>query len=291
MNIRPVDLPELRVLLARHLRSDWALEYWREVSRTPDYRLLGSYGTAANLRRVALLAADGALFHVAEPMAQLAAIAGSTLPTYDLQADDLPSPSGVMIFGGRIQEMFIEGEEREGEHLAGAMWTESPEGGAIWVIPLLSDGRFPDGWQPGAHGRLLPGGPRLLPYRDDAMIPDRPTNTFDRLIRTLRSAWLLMFQPLALTTDQQPDRAARKRAARGRYKPKPVRVIELRRPAHSGPGDGSREFHHQWIVRGHWRQQWYPARQVHRPVWIAPHIKGPEGAPLLGGEKVYAWKR
>jgi len=23
-------------------------------------------------------------------------------------------------------------------------------------------------------------------------------------------------------------------------------------------------------------------------VWIAPYVKGPEGAPLLGGEKVYA---
>jgi hypothetical protein len=69
-------------------------------------------------------------------------------------------------------------------------------------------------------------------------------------------------------------------------------VIELRRPkTSSGPGDGDREYHHQWIVRGHWRQQWHPKRQVHRPVWIAPHIKGPEGAPLIGGEKVYALKR
>jgi hypothetical protein len=100
-----------------------------------------------------------------------------------------------------------------------------------------------------------------------------------------------MQQTLAQTTEVHVDRAARKRLRRLGQEPTPVRVIELRRPAHSGSGDGSREFHHQWIVRGHWRQQWYPAREVHRPVWIAPHIKGPEGAPLIGGEKVYAWKR
>jgi hypothetical protein len=44
-------------------------------------------------------------------------------------------------------------------------------------------------------------------------------------------------------------------------------------------------------VRGHWRQQWYPSIQDHRPVWIAPHRKGPEDAPMLGGEKVYQWSR
>jgi hypothetical protein len=52
-----------------------------------------------------------------------------------------------------------------------------------------------------------------------------------------------------------------------------------------------RDYQHQWVVRGHWRQQWYPSRNVHRPIWITPHIKGPEGAPLLGGERVFHWKQ
>jgi hypothetical protein len=71
---------------------------------------------------------------------------------------------------------------------------------------------------------------------------------------------------------------------------RPVRVINLRRRAASTiAGQSDREYHHQWIVRGHWRDQWYASRGVHRPVWIAPHVKGPEGAPMLGGEKVHAW--
>ena len=111
-------------------------------------------------------------------------------------------------------------------------------------------------------------------------------------LNILKAAWLLMQQPLANVTEVEPDRAVRKRLRRAGAKPATVRVIELRRPKGGGsPGDGDREYHHQWIVRGHWRQQWHPKRQVHRPVWIAPHIKGPEGAPLIGGEKVYALKR
>lgn len=292
MDTRPVDLPEQRVLLARLLRSEWGQDYWREVvASDQSYRTLGPYGSSAHLRRVTILSAEGTLFHVAEPMVRLAVAAGATLPPYVLRADDLPSRAGVMIFSGRVDELVIRAEEREGAIIAGAMWTEDPDGGGIWVTPLATDMPLPDGWCHAQHGSLLPGGPRLFPYSDDGVTLKREPNTFDRIFNALRSAWLLMAQPLATDTEIHPDRPARRRAARGRYKPSPVRVIELRRPAHSGAGDGSREFHHQWIVRGHWRQQWYPAREVHRPVWIAPHIKGPEGAPLIGGEKVYAWKR
>jgi len=107
----------------------------------------------------------------------------------------------------------------------------------------------------------------------------------------LKTTWLLMGQTLASDEVAKYDRAARRRIERRGQEPPPVRVISLRRHA-STPGDGDgREYQHQWIVKGHWRQQWYPSRGVHRPVWIAPHIKGPEGAPLLGGEKVYAWTR
>jgi hypothetical protein len=112
------------------------------------------------------------------------------------------------------------------------------------------------------------------------------------VVEIVRTAWLLMQQPLAALSVTEPDRAAKKRLRRAGQEPKSVRVIELRRPKSSGEqGDGESNYHHQWIVRGHWRNHWHPKREVHRPVWIAPHVKGPEGAPMIGGEKVYAWKR
>jgi hypothetical protein len=72
-----------------------------------------------------------------------------------------------------------------------------------------------------------------------------------------------------------------------------VRVIALRRPNKpaSEAGTSERDYHHQWVVRGHWRNQPYKTQGIVRPIWIAPHSKGPEGAPLLGGERVLHWKQ
>lgn len=36
----------------------------------------------------------------------------------------------------------------------------------------------------------------------------------------------------------------------------------------------------RWLVRGHYRAQWYPSLKAHRVIWIAPYLKGPEDAPL-----------
>jgi hypothetical protein len=87
----------------------------------------------------------------------------------------------------------------------------------------------------------------------------------------------------------RPERRRHTRA--GLAEPGPVRVLRLRRAvrdrtpqaAADGPG---RVYKHQWVVRGYWRNTWYPSIQAHRPQWIAPYLAGPAGAPLLGGEKV-----
>jgi hypothetical protein len=149
---------------------------------------------------------------------------------------------------------------------------------------------------------VFPLGAWEIPVEDGESMTIRqhgPDRTMDAKSRTtgvtslavLKTLWLLARQPLAREEHQQPDRTARRQAAReGRREPPPVRVIQLRRPPHQ-PGRGGGEpvqWHHQWIVRGHWRNQAYgPERKLHRPVWISPFVKGPEGAPMLGGQKVY----
>lgn len=40
------------------------------------------------------------------------------------------------------------------------------------------------------------------------------------------------------------------------------------------------EWRHQWMVRAHTRQQWYPSKSRHLPVVIAPYLKGPNDRPL-----------
>jgi hypothetical protein len=99
------------------------------------------------------------------------------------------------------------------------------------------------------------------------------------------AAMLFLHQGLAVAgPPARVDRHARKRLERAGWQPEPlVRVIRLRR-VHTTPHD-----HHEpedvawacrWVVRGHWRQQWFPSVQQHRPLWIAPHVKGPEDKPI-----------
>lgn len=108
-------------------------------------------------------------------------------------------------------------------------------------------------------------------------------------INTLLATCHLMRQKLTETATESPDRSSRRRHQRAGLEPPEIRTIALRRserPA-TPAGESTREFHHRWVVRGHWRKHWYPSIEAHRPIWIAPFIKGPEDAPLLGGDKVY----
>ncbi len=82
------------------------------------------------------------------------------------------------------------------------------------------------------------------------------------------------------------DRGARRRLERasGRRVDPIVRCITLgrnqRRSGGAASGDGTRDHTHRWMVRGHYRNQWFPSKEKHQLRFIAPHIKGPEGAPL-----------
>jgi len=86
-------------------------------------------------------------------------------------------------------------------------------------------------------------------------------------------------------TYAQKDKRKRKRDT--------VTVVNLaRKHLHVGRvmAEGSRNWEHRWIVRGHWREQPYgPNRSERRRVWIAPYIKGPEGKPMIENTKVYTY--
>lgn len=75
-----------------------------------------------------------------------------------------------------------------------------------------------------------------------------------------------------------------------------VGVVELRRTVYrdrSDPKDRQHiDWQHQWIVRGHWRKQWFPGKEKHSPVFIQPYVKGPDDKPLKPPrESVYLVKR
>lgn len=282
MSIRPQDLPELRVDISNQYRQPGVIDRLFTDDAKPTVRQLVEFGAA-----FADAVAEMEMFHISPNMTALASNAAKSLDSFSLTPEDLPGQAGLIVFAG---DQHLHATFTDGCCVAihGVIWVTA--NGELSLTPLID----PHGnLGQGSSLAVDPGLAFMVEFGNEIdSYKAKTEDTQSDLLALLLSTWLLMRQPLAEDAAVQPDRAARKRLARAGHEPAPVRVIELRRPkTTSGHGDSDREYHHQWIVRGHWRQQWHPKRQVHRPVWIAPHIKGPEGAPLIGGEKVYALKR
>lgn len=74
-----------------------------------------------------------------------------------------------------------------------------------------------------------------------------------------------------------------------------VEVVNLRRAApstDSGNSEGKkRDYQCQWVVHGHWRNQYYAKQKIHQPKWIDAYIKGPKDKPLKDATRVFAVNR
>lgn len=315
MAIRPVDMPALRADLIEHYNQPTVIDWWKNTPRLPALELfsdedatqklfsLNPHGSERRASEAEALA-EAELFFVTAPMAELASEAAKSLPSFKVAEFDLPSPTGFLIFEKPIaKDTNYDGND---VYISGASWRTidlGADGPLLWFSFYVDVHRVWD--DAAASGQESPeqaafqkaNSPRFTYSTDGATILHGPQDQRQQGVlnlwgKTIATAWLLMQQTLAEVSEPTYTRADRRRLARRGATPDAVRVIELRRPRGSGPsGESDREYHHQWIVRGHWRQHWYPKREVHRPVWIAPHIKGPDGAPMLGGEKVHTWKR
>jgi hypothetical protein len=127
-------------------------------------------------------------------------------------------------------------------------------------------------WQSTPEGRYV-----LL---DDAMRTQVPT-------AILYAFWRIQAQPIAVTAPAPADRPARRRAHHACIS-HTTRVVMLRRTnpiVERGDGDAKWHYRVRFFVKGHWRHLVDKQGQPYR-IWIHLHIKGPDGAPLLHGEKV-----
>ena len=116
------------------------------------------------------------------------------------------------------------------------------------------------------------------------------------MLSLIGATWIMMQQPNAASR-------ARVRASRrdvevadrlGVSRPL-ITTVDLRvvrsRPAHDPkPGTG-RPLEEAQLVDPHWRRQHHPSDGSHRPIWILPYVRGPEGSPLRRRQKVMVWRR
>jgi hypothetical protein len=65
---------------------------------------------------------------------------------------------------------------------------------------------------------------------------------------------------------------------------KKIQIVYLRRrEQHPTLQDGSSnpvDWSCQWLVQGHWRNQYHPSDQSHKPAFIQSYVKGPEDKPF-----------
>jgi hypothetical protein len=300
--VRPIDLIGARTEVAKWCRSPsghLVFNAWHEDSRGVHG---GSYMEALRPGSISRSIEIADLYYVTQEMSALAAHAATTLGPYVTAAEDFPAADGLMVF----EEPILFKHYREPTKpapgapptvrpllMAGCHWMV--RSGHVLVSSLVRRGDDPElantisQWQ---------GSPPPLLF--DALAPIALGEPLDVIsswdwTRAFVSACLLMGQPtIATSRMHQLDRLERANLRRRRLDPQPVRIVRLRRAVNPDASEdaSAREYHHRWLVRGHWRQQAYgPGRVERKPIWIAPHIKGPEGAPLLTGEKVYAWVR
>lgn len=117
----------------------------------------------------------------------------------------------------------------------------------------------------------------------------------DPTLRWLLACWRLMQQTVTSVVEEPAPRALRRQVERQNLPDKGVSVIQLRsRALGQQPGHSEVEWSHQWLVRGHWRNQ--PCKDTDgewttRLVWIHPYVKGPEDKPLLVRDHVYSLVR
>lgn len=113
--------------------------------------------------------------------------------------------------------------------------------------------------------------------------------------RLVACLWQLARTPVTHISEAAWERRERRTLTRKLGEAPRVRVMALRpqEGTHAAdvagePGEG-REYRHRWVVRPHWRWQAHGKGRAERKlILVGPYVKGPEGAPLLGGERV--WK-
>jgi hypothetical protein len=244
------------------------------------------------------------LYHVSEDFTGLALSSGADLTDLSVTPEELPCPDGLVMWAVPIMAADARHTPSADEaQIIAASWT-TVSGLGVWINWYVRTDQIDPGntaireaagvLLPWANGSGLKFGVTVTGTHDE---PDGgyPAHDADGMgsYRTLLATWFLINQPgVAQTTVQvSNDKQLVKRAARAGHPPPTVRIVDLRHSRHrataAGAAGAGRPVTVRFPVRGHWRRQAYgPKRGMRRSMYIAPFMKGPEGAPLKTGGTV-----
>jgi hypothetical protein len=137
------------------------------------------------------------------------------------------------------------------------------------------------------------------PALEGARIPaagEPGTELVTGLLKLFVAMNLIAQQKIGEPMQMRPTRAQRRRIERDPNYPHPdkrITLITLRRKSVKHDDEPKEIVRtHRWLVRGHWRRQWYPSTKRHEWKYIYEYVKGPEDKPLLITERrVFNFRR
>lgn len=263
-----------------------ALAHMHELRRTDG----ANHGAAE--REIEEILEAGETYYWAPQLCEVIQQAAGDLPgTWQWHPEMLPTREGFVWFAKPIHFDWFATEGDMGEPLppvvlAAIGWGSGRNNNGSLAVNVV-------GFAPGEH-HIMPL--LILQLRHGQSIADRMADesslklegryftTGSTMFSVFGACLSFLEQRVFVTPQRRAERHARRRLERQGYVHEPViRVVELRRKQakseHSSDHE-SVEWSHQWVVSGHWRNQWYPSLNAHQPRWILPYVKGPEDAPL-----------
>jgi hypothetical protein len=238
----------------------------------------------------------GAPYYWAWPICEMIEVSARTVPEWRLQTKDLVTPYGFSWFAHPIAlyDPYREKTPQDGggnHWLVGFCWGSLGADG-IWVYSLYQakPAVMQTGRQFGGYAKLGRGFRwRFGETIRDVLVHEPDPRYRGRIFReldALSAAFLFLNQRIVRvdTCGDGPHVDAQERSSRTDADPSPlVRTVELRRLTTRLDRDTAPrqvEWSHRWLVSAHWRRQYYPSTDEHRPILISAYVKGPPEKPL-----------
>lgn len=241
--------------------------------------------------RYAQILREGEHFYVGEDYCELLESAVVGLPDTTFTSDLFPTEAGFVLFARPLTLGSTQEEPDKVIQMSGLGWRRAIDG-----IQILNFGHAGDNWRylPNTHFGVRDGdflNEKIERFESEMDKGHGKYVSNDRHeMRYLMALLLFMNQKVLSRGTTRIDRSARRRAqAAGLAHTDTMQVVSLPKAEQAGGSSEPQavEWSCRWIVRGFWRQQWYPSTQTRKPRWILPFMKGPEDKPLRVRERMH----
>ena len=289
--------------LLRGISKPGYMKAWKEFleSEIEGGGVSGDYSAEDNVAVHSIPLFAGEPYFWAAPICGLVSSASMSIPNnWTFRHEAWPSPSGFMWLEAPHSHEFshraiqaigwvpcISNDEEDKSIIPVTFnkWEWGDE--SILVTFWLNDGKPPP--LPRSTYNLPQDMPLSIIITELAKVPDSNAEAMASKLKLLASMLAFLEQKILVRERVPSPRAVRRRLNIQEPEKGLVNVVKLRRVLRSPSRDSSMpvDWSCQWLVSGHWRDQWYPKSRTHRPTWIMPHVKGPPNKPFRGAERIF----